>query len=106
MPGSRTRAPKTPLMVSRREKGPQVVQALVRPPEVIARPVLAQGMEVHELRVLEKRAEGFAGGPLDQDHDAARLHLGLLLQRPVEEPEGDNPPVVLGYRRGRAARVP
>ena len=54
-----------------REDWAQVPQALVGPPQVVARPLLAQRVQVRELRVVEKVLESLARWPLDQDRDAA-----------------------------------
>src|SRR3954447_15063146 len=81
------------------EQRPEIVEPLIRPPEIVAGPVLAQRMQVAVLWVVEEALEGIARWPLDEDERLARLgvadaHRGIG----VELAEGDDGAAVLAHR--------
>src|SRR3954452_3181723 len=60
------------------EQRAEVLELVVRPPEVVARAVLAQRVEVLVARVVEEGLEGLLARPFDEDHRLARLGAGAL----------------------------
>src|SRR4051794_2599110 len=60
------------------EQWAEVLELVVRPPEVVARAVLAQRVEVLVARVVEEGLEGLLARPFDEDHRLAGLGAGAL----------------------------
>src|SRR3954471_20155638 len=90
--------------VSTAEQRAQVLELVVGPPEVVARAVLAERVEVLVGGVVEEGLEGLGRRPLDEHHRLARLRAGAL-DGAGELAERDDLAAVPADRVDRAARV-
>src|SRR4051794_11376167 len=86
------------------QQRPQVLEALVEPPQVALRAVLAQRVQVPVLGIGHERVERLPRRPLDQDHGLPRLGVASL-RRPGQPPERGHRAAVLAHRGHGAPRV-
>ncbi len=85
------------------EEWAQILEPLVGPPQIVARPVIAQRLEIIVFGVSEEGIERLARGSFDQDREHPRFDACSRLYHSIQAPERHALTAVLVHSGDRTA---